>query len=64
VGETIITIPEGVAARIVVESHLGGLNIPDIYTKSGGTYTAPGYGTAANQVELVIHSGVGSITIR
>ena len=64
VGETIITIPKGVAAQIVVESHLGGLNIPDTYTKRDGTYTAPGYDTAANQVKLVIHSGVGSITVR
>jgi hypothetical protein len=64
VGDLRLTIPEEVAARITVASHLGGLNIADAYVKAGETYTSPDYATAGNRADILIDSGIGSITVR
>jgi hypothetical protein len=59
-----ITIPEGVAADIRVESGLSDISINESrFPLNGKHYTSPDYASAANRVELNIETGVSSVKV-
>lgn len=64
VAEVVITVPQGVAARIKVSSGMAGIKIAERFPLQGGVYLSPDFETAANKVEIAIDTGVGSVTIR
>lgn len=60
-----IRVPEGVAARIRVESGLAGVSVDrERFPRAEGEYRSPDYETAANRVDLKIEAGVGSVDVR
>ena len=60
-----LRIPEGVAARINIQSGLAGISVDTMrFPQNAGVYETPGYATAANKAEIRIETGVGSIDIR
>lgn len=64
IGETIIFIPVGMAARIKVDTGLGGIQVTGNYQRQGDVYLSPGYDTAENRVDLDVDGGMGKITIQ
>jgi hypothetical protein len=59
-----IHLPAGVGAHVHVQSGLSGIKIdPSRFTQSGNDYTTADYATAANKIELMIESGVGSVDL-
>jgi hypothetical protein len=60
-----IRIPDGVAARIFVESGLAGITIdPNRFPRSGDGYQSPDYDRAENSADIRIETGVGAVEIR
>ncbi len=64
VGNTTIRIPAGVAARMALDAGVGSIDVLGNYQRHGNTYISPDFDTAANRVDLMASSGVGSITIQ
>lgn len=63
--EVILNVPEGVAARIRLDTGLSGKNINTArFPQVGAGYESPDYDSAANRVEIHVEAGVGSITIQ
>jgi hypothetical protein len=60
-----IKIPEGVAARIETSVALGSIHVDHSrFPNQGGINISPDYETAANKVDIVVKTGVGSANIR
>jgi hypothetical protein len=61
-----VTVPDGVAAKIVIKQGATAVRVNDKrFTQSGSDYyKSPDFETAANQVEILINLGAGSIDIR
>ncbi len=60
-----LRLPQGVAARIYIQSGLAGVNVDTVrFPQASGVYETPGYTTAANKAEIRVETGVGSIDIR
>jgi hypothetical protein len=60
-----LRLPEGVAARIYIQSGLAGISVDtNRFPQVSGGYETPGYATAANKAEIRVETGVGSIDIR
>jgi hypothetical protein len=60
-----IRVPDGVAARIRVESGLGSISVDQTrFPRTGKHYESPDYETAANKVEIKIEVGVSSVTVK
>lgn len=60
-----ITVPAEVAADILIESGLSGIEVDETrFPKSGKHYTSPDYAAAANKVEIKVETGVSSVTIK
>jgi hypothetical protein len=60
-----LTLPEGVAARINIQSGLAGISVDtNRFPQVSGGYETPGYASAANKAEIRVETGVGSIDIR
>jgi hypothetical protein len=58
-------VPDGVAARISVESGLAGINVDSIrFPRFGNEYRSADYDTAVNRVDIHVRTGVGSVDIR
>jgi len=64
IGQTIVVIPAGLAARIHVDTGLAGRQLPDEYQRHGDVYTSPGYESADNRVDLQVSQAIGNVTIR
>jgi hypothetical protein len=59
-----ISVPEGVAARIASTVALGTFEVDTRrFPRSGSEYVSPNYDAAANQLDLKIEGGVGSVTV-
>jgi hypothetical protein len=59
-----ILVPDGVAARIEINSGLFGKNIDTHrFVQRGNVYESPDFSAAANRVDLLIESGMGSVEI-
>jgi hypothetical protein len=60
-----IRVPEGVAARVSVESGLAGISVDPVrFPRMGDVYQSADYETAAHRVEILARTGVGSLDIR
>ena len=60
-----LRVPNGVAARIRVESGLSGSHIDtNRFPNMGGFYESPDYATAANKMDISMETGVGSVDVR
>lgn len=64
IGETIITIPAGVAARLTIQRGLGSIDTPTDFIRRGAVYESPGYAEATNRIELNVNGGIGAIEVR
>lgn len=59
-----LRIPDGLAAFVVVRSALAGVHVDRTrFPQTGGGYRSPDYDRAANKVEILVETGVGSIDI-
>lgn len=60
----VLRVPEGVAARIIMNSGLVGTKIDTTrFPMRGANYESPDFESAANRVEITVEAGVGSIEI-
>jgi hypothetical protein len=63
-GDVLVSVPDGLAARIQVNGGLGGGTIDAQFTKiDDHTYQSSGYDAAADRVEIMVHNGVGSVSV-
>jgi hypothetical protein len=53
-----------VAARITLDTGIGGVEVLGNFQRQGNHYISPDYDTAANRVDLTASSGIGTITIQ
>jgi len=61
----VLRVPDGVAARIFVESGLAGISIDqNRFPRSGAGYQSPDYERAENSADIHIETGVGSVEVR
>jgi hypothetical protein len=59
-----IRVPQGVAASISVKSALAGIHVDTArFPRSGSGYVSADYDRAANKVEILIETGVGSVEV-
>ena len=59
-----ISVPQGVAATILVRSALAGIHVDTVRFPAGaGGYRSPDYEGSLNKVEILVETGVGSIDI-
>jgi hypothetical protein len=64
VGELVLHIPEGVAARVTVDGGLGSLSLsPRFRPSREHTFETAGYGTAESRLDLRVDGGVGSLRV-
>ena len=60
-----IIIPQGVAARIKIDSGVAGIDVDQSrFPRSGGEYASPDYAEAARKLDIKIDTGVGSVSIK
>lgn len=60
-----VRIPEGVAARIHVESGLGSISVDQTrFPRDGKYYESPNFDQAVNKVDLKLEVGVSSVVIK
>jgi hypothetical protein len=63
-GNVNVTIPNGVAARIHATTGLGKVTMdPQFGLTAADTYESSGFDSAANKVEITLHSGAGSVSV-
>ena len=61
----VLRVPDGVAARISVESGLAGISIDtNRFPRSGSGYQSPDFDRAENSADIRIETGVGSVSVR
>jgi hypothetical protein len=61
----VLRVPDGVAARIAVESGLAGIKIDqNRFPRSGSGYQSADYDRAVNSADIKIETGVSSVEIR
>ncbi len=57
-------VPQGVSAAIQVRSALAGVHVDQArFPQAGGGYRSPDYDRAANRLEILVETGVGSVDI-
>jgi hypothetical protein len=60
-----VTVPAGVAARILLDTNVTGLDIDKSrFPQSGDYYMSQDFGTSVNQVELEIKCNVGRVQVK
>jgi hypothetical protein len=65
IGVTTIDIPEGLGARLHVDTGIAARQLPDDYREQGdNVYVSPGYETAESRVDLDISQAIGLLRIR
>jgi len=64
IGETVVVIPAGMAARIRVDTGLAVSDLPDSYQQRGDIYTSPDYDSADDRVDLEVDQAIGRVTVR
>jgi hypothetical protein len=61
----VLRVPDGVAARIAVESGLAGITVDqNRFPRSGNNYQSADYDQAVNSADIQIETGVGAVEIR
>ncbi len=64
IGETIVIIPEVLAARVRLNTGLSGRRLPPGYRCEDDVCTSPRYETADHRVDLEVSQAIGNIVIR
>jgi len=64
VGEVVLRIPEGLAARIQVDGGLGAVNVDSRFEQHGNVYQTRDDGTAGNRLDVHVDGGVGCIRVQ
>jgi hypothetical protein len=64
IGQIVIVLPPGVAARIDAEVALGDVDVPDGYIRSGDFYLSPGWTASSGGIEVKANQAIGQIVIR
>lgn len=64
IGETVVVIPQGMAARIHFSTALVSRDLPDGYQGQDDLYASPGYESAENRVDLEVGLAIGRVAIR
>jgi hypothetical protein len=64
IGEAVVVIPEGMAARIHIDGGLVGRQLPAGYRRRGDIHISPGYESAENHVDLKVSLAISNVTIR
>jgi predicted membrane protein len=65
IGQIVVTVPEGMAARIHGSAGLGGLTVSSRFaSQGGGQYASADYATADDRVDLNISGGIGQVVVR
>jgi hypothetical protein len=63
-GNVVVNIPDGFAARIHTSTGMGKTIIdPQFNQIDKNTYISPDFDTAANKVEITLHSGAGNVSV-
>jgi hypothetical protein len=63
-GNVVVRIPNGIAARIHATTGLGQATVDSRFSKTEkDTYQSPAFDTAANKIELTLHSGMGDVIV-
>jgi len=61
----IVTIPQGVAAKIDSKGGLSSNNIDRTrFPQNGNLYESPDYSTSTNRIDIKVETGIGSVEIR
>ncbi len=64
VGALVLHVPESVEARVSVSGGLGGKTVSGRFRASGdNVYQTAGYGSGANQLEIHVEGGLGSLRV-
>lgn len=63
IGETVVVIPQGMAARIHFDTALVSRDLPDGYQGQDDLYISPGYESAENRVDLEVGLAIGRVAI-
>jgi len=64
VGATVLEIPAGMAARLVVDRGIGTVNVSERYRKDGNTYVTDDWETNSNRLDVKVEVGVGMMTVK
>jgi len=64
VGQTVVVSPEGVEARLVLDTGLAARQLPDEYECADDICTSPGYADANEPVQLQVGQAIGHLLIR
>lgn len=63
-GNVTVRIPREIAAKVHVSSGLGKVMVDSRFTQiEKHVYQSAGYDTAANKVEITVHSGAGNVSV-
>jgi cell wall-active antibiotic response 4TMS protein YvqF len=63
-GNVVVHVPSGIAAKVHASSGLGKVIVDSRFSKiDDTTYQSTDYNTAANTVEISIHSGAGNVSV-
>jgi hypothetical protein len=63
IGQTILVIPEALAARIRLDTGISGRQIPDDYRCEEDVCTSSDYETADHRVDLEVSQAIGNVAI-
>lgn len=63
VGRIVVRIPRSMGAQIRTSTGIGKVSVQGNFEQSGRTYTTQGYAQSANQADISIDGGIGSIEI-
>jgi hypothetical protein len=64
IGQTVVVIPEGLAARMRLDTGITGRQIPDDYHCADDVCTSPDYEAADDRVNLDLSQAIGNLVIR
>ena len=64
IGQTVLVIPEALAARIRIDTGISGRQVPGDYRCEEDVCTSPDYETADHRVELEVSQAIGNLVIR
>ena len=63
-GNVVVLVPSGIATRIHASTGLGKVIVDSRFGKiDGNTYQSSDFDSAANKVEITVHSGAGNVSV-
>jgi hypothetical protein len=63
VGNVTLRVPDGVQARINVDSGIGNVDVDSRFTKQGDNYVTSGYDSATDRIDVALDMGVGNVKV-